>query len=383
MVVDQHWLEMELSQQLVLWRERGRLAPEDVLVHSMAVLMFAAMVVDVHRHLSPIGQTALVGRLRDCLNSGFAGLYLELDIAQCLLESGFEVMFPDLEGEARFDLQFSRGAIEGEVECKSLSADAGRKIHRRDFYRLVDALAPHTFKSTTVERPVLVMTLSDRLPSDDASQRELCAAAAQAFECPTKPVTNTLCSIRCEAMPAQLVATLAAASGDSYAAFRETYGGNCHVAGGLTEDGGCIVVMRSSREDDHSKPQLQAIKQAASQLSGLRPGLVAIQFEDTKAPDLTRPHLRRRAALFANSLFHDPNDKYTHVAAVYHCAFGGLYNDPNAIAKPAFVGWNPRWKGSLDGMPFRDSIPNSEFARRLGVDPATTDADDHIYGTGL
>ena len=382
-VEDAHWLEMELSHQLVFLRERGMLDSQDMGFRSRAALLFAATVVEVHRRLSRAGQVSLIGRLRDGLNSGFAGLYLEMDTAHGLLADGFEVAFPDFEGEAQYDLQFSRGTVCGEVECKSLSADAGRKIHRRDFYRFIDALAPDTFQNKSIQHPVLIIVLNDRLATDDARQRELCEAATRAFARPGDIVTNALGSIRCEAMPVPLFERLSASPADGYAACREAYGDNCHVAGAFIEEGGCIVVMRSLRVDDHSKPQIQAIKDAAAQLSSAHPGIVAIQYEDIVTSDLTRPHVRRRAALLANSLFHDPRGKYSHIAAVYHCAFGGFYNYANVIVRPAFVGWNPNWKGSVHGMPFRDTIPNSEFAKLLGVDPSATDPDDFQYGVGL
>jgi hypothetical protein len=42
------------------------------------------------------------------------------------------------KGSARFDLLFSRHAFSGEVERKSLPANAGRQIHRKDFYQFMD-----------------------------------------------------------------------------------------------------------------------------------------------------------------------------------------------------------------------------------------------------
>jgi hypothetical protein len=69
-----------------------------------------------------------------------------------------------------------------------------------------------------------------------------------------------------------------------------------------------------------------------------------------------------------------------HLAGVYHTAYCGLHPAEGLLSKPAFVCWNPRWRGSPDGLPFATGLTNSEFARRLGVDPATTDPDDYLYG---
>lgn len=379
-VSDHHWVEMELSAQLMVLREHGRLLPEEVFVPSMAVLMFAAMVVDVHRRLSEAARVTLIGRLRDGLKTGFAGLYLELDFAQSLLNEGFEVMFPDLEGIGRHDLQFRRGVIEGDLECKSLSADAGRKIHRRDFYRFMDMLGPSLLERTRNRREVLIVTLDDRLLADDASQCSLRTAALELFAGASGNTSRgDFFMLEREPFEERFGEALKATRGDFHAACQQAYGSHCHVAGCVTEDGGYFVVVRSQREDDHSKPQLDALKAAASQLSSERPGIIAMQYQEIEPADLTLPHLRRRTALLDNVIFHTP--EYTHVAAVYHCAYNGLHAAGQQIEKPAFVCWSPRWKGRTEGLPFRTGLHNSEFAHMLGVDPGNTDPDDYLYGT--
>jgi len=132
-VSDYHWLEIFLSEQADAVASRGRL-DEPTMPEDFAVLQFAAMVVEVFDRLSPRGQNSLQGRLRSALaaETGFAALYLEFDMARRLFDEGNEVEFSDLEGTAQYDLLFSNERISGEVECKSLSADAGRKIHRKD-----------------------------------------------------------------------------------------------------------------------------------------------------------------------------------------------------------------------------------------------------------
>jgi hypothetical protein len=57
---------------------------------------------------------------------GFAPLYLELDLAQRVMDSGYDVGLADMDGAAQFDVVFSHRAFVGEVECKTLSADARR-----------------------------------------------------------------------------------------------------------------------------------------------------------------------------------------------------------------------------------------------------------------
>lgn len=377
---DHHWLELELSAQIAIWQDHGRLLAGEVFPRSMAALLFAGMIVEAHKQLGTAGRNNLQGRLRGALKTDFAGLYLELDVALGLIDQGFDVEFPDLERTAAYDIRFSNGDIVGEVECKSLSADAGRKIHRKDFYRLIDSLGPDLAKFAKNSSPaVLILTLDDRLSPDATSQHAIRTAASRVLAgANVTRFSGSDFQIELEPYERHLGRVNFTDPKELYSACSQTFGANCHVSGIMRESGGCLVVVRSHREDDHSKPQMEALKKAASQLSGEHPGFVALQFEDIEPPDLTLPHVRRRAAILANAVFHSKES--SHLAAVYHTAYGGLHPAEGLLAKPAFVFWNPRWTGTADGLPFRDGMRNSEFALSLGVDPAKTDPDGYIYG---
>src|SRR5439155_14856537 len=64
----------------------------------------------------------------------------EIDVATHFFARGLDVQFVDVEGSDRFDLLVSKGQRELEIECKTKSADAGRKIVRANFYLLCDVL---------------------------------------------------------------------------------------------------------------------------------------------------------------------------------------------------------------------------------------------------
>ncbi len=65
----------------------------------------------------------------------------DLDIAIHFFRRGYDVQFVDLQGIGTFDLLISDGQLECEVECKTKSADAGRKITRSNFALLCDVLS--------------------------------------------------------------------------------------------------------------------------------------------------------------------------------------------------------------------------------------------------
>jgi hypothetical protein len=230
---------------------------------------------------------------------------------------------------------------------------------------------------------VLVITLEDRLPRDTAGQKTLRAAVARMLaQGGINRIDGEFFTVVREDYARNLGVAPRSSERDFYKACCDAYGKDCHVSGALTADGGCLVVMRSRREDDHSKPQVLVIKKAASQLSGTRPGFIAVQYADIEPVDLTLPHLRWRAGLLANGVFH--GQKADHVAGVYFCAFAGLHVSDGIVSTPAFVCSNPRFMLSPDGLPFRTGVlSNSEFARVLGVNPAETEPDDHLYGLSI
>jgi hypothetical protein len=369
-VADYHWLEMDLSHQIIIRESLGCLVPEEVDLKSLAALYFAGTVVEVHGRLTSKGRTALEGRIRDALKAetGFASLYLEMEMAQRLLGGGYNVEFPDLDGTDRYDLQFGDGSSSGEVECKSLSADAGRKIHRKDFYRFIDEVsAALTKRAADGNNEVLIITLQDRLPPDTASQTELRAAAVQMAGNGPTSIDGSFFRIEREDYAARLYEAPLDGQARFYKACCNAFGPNCHVSGAITPDGQCLVVMRSRREDDHSKPLLEALRKGASQLSGTRPGFIAVQFDDITTEDLMLPHLRRRAGILSCALF--GHYGASHVAATFFCVYGGLSATKVGIGAPAFALPNPQPKFELDAeaQTFLGHIPDAEFAELLGA----------------
>jgi hypothetical protein len=281
-VADYHWLEVVLGSERERIQGNGPAAP--VALEAVAALYFAQTVVHAYDHLTAAGRRQLEGRLHDALQSdtGFSPLYLEMDVARRLLDAGYEVEFADMDRVAQYDLRFWNRTTEGEVECKSLSTDAGRKIHRREFYRFIDAIADAlTTRMTSGAREVVLVTLEGRLPADDAHQRELRTATATLLaEGDRRELTGTFFTIAREHVDSNLGRQSKTTTEAFYAGCRELYGENCHVSGGYSESGCCFIVVRSRRQDDHSAPQLEALRKAASQFSGTRSGFIAVQYDD-------------------------------------------------------------------------------------------------------
>lgn len=372
-VLHYHWLELALDEQLAISEKNSSDYEEAFVPESLSALYFAQTVVEAHGRLSASGQISLRGRLRDSLKAenGFASLYLEIDLARRLFEAGFEVEFADLEGLARYDLRFWKGTTTGELECKSISADAGRQIHRKDFYRFIDALAPQIIDDAKVNYGILLVTLQERLPSDVEHQRILRHAAKKMLSAPTVPTIQGAFFIIERRKFEELTGTTQISGVEElYRQCRDAFGENCHVSGATGPQTNCLVVMRSLREDDHSKPIYRALKHADRQFSSKQPSFIFLQFDDIEPRDLLSRHLRRRMGILSYAFFYKRQP--SHVAAVCCCAYNGLISSPNGVCVPGIGTPNPKPKFPLfpsEYPLFLGHIPDAEFAAILQAPP--------------
>jgi hypothetical protein len=126
--------------------------------------------------------------------------------------------------------------------------------------------------------------------------------------------------------------------------------------------------MRSQREDDTSKPMLEAMRKAASQFSGQRPAFIAIQEHGIEAADLMLPHVRRRAGILSYALY--GHYGAAHVNATYFTGFGAVVHRGEQIGTPAFAIPNPQPKfpiSASDAAPFLESLSDQDYADAIGA----------------
>ena len=144
-----------------------------------------------------------------------------------------------------------------------------------------------------------------------------------------------------------------------YTRAKSIFGQNCHIAGNHVGANRCILVMRSSRGDDHSKPQLEAMKEAAEQLSPQLPGFIALQYNDVSSNDLQLPHVKRRTAILAGYLFYRVGAD--HVAGVHISAFGAISAAADAKGPLGILLLNPNCRFWLSDPPFSEGLSSNDF----------------------
>jgi hypothetical protein len=263
-----------------------------------------------------------------------------------------------------------RNDIVCEVECKSISSDAGRKIHRKDFYRFMVTVTPQIEKraNTANTDDVIVITVSNRFPAGTAEHRELHAAVTGILTRGLEgPINGSYFSVHHDAYSAQFGSMKVSNDREFYARCRVAYGDDCHVFGGTGSGGTCLLVMRSEREDDHSRPLLKAMGQAVTQLSGASAGFICVQFDDIAASDLTTAHFRRRMGLLSQYVLRKPGA--AHVAATYFTGYSIATSiTPNDVGNAAVCFWNPKSPHfNSPGMPFRGHISDTTFSEMCAL----------------
>jgi len=141
-------------------------------------LAFAAQVFGVLNLCTKKQARAFVRRVRTAFSSAenMHGLRLELQAATHFTRRGRQVLWHRANGGGSFDLLVEDLGTSGlEVECKSISDDKGRKIHRREaidfwggLWRDISGVAKNLRSGLAV-----VLTVPYRLPADPADRKQL------------------------------------------------------------------------------------------------------------------------------------------------------------------------------------------------------------------
>ena len=160
---------------------------------------FVAAVVRAHAILSERGKARLAGAIRSALEkeAGLGPLAFEMKMAVHLMSRGFDVEYHDLESGGGYDFLARREAVEFEVECKHVSADIGRQIHRRKIYDLGRLLHPVLSRALD-ETPggrFLRVTLPGRLTTNRMQQEAIAGQVGGILSGARANVDDPVCAV--------------------------------------------------------------------------------------------------------------------------------------------------------------------------------------------
>ena len=340
-VKEKHATELELGKLLRRQRRTGRLPKKVQTQEFMRLFGLMAMVASVHSRLENQGKQRLRGMLVDALKRNFSSLEHEMGIAAHLMHRGFDVEFADLEGNARFEYVARREASEIELECKTVSYDLGRKIHRGDFHKLADRLWPD-FKQYVKEirkSRLVILTLADRLePSDDSLEhiRRTVSSALWNDQWGTKEegISVDVDVYEPTALPPDLESLSAKIEVQvGTHQFHLFVGGDAHAA--------LIFVARSLMPDRVLAYMYRQLRRASDQFSGNRPAVLCVNIEDIY------PHqwgeLREGSGLQAMTSRYLSSRRQSHVHTVAYNSIGIVHQSAgrSSIVAPSLHYRNP------------------------------------------
>lgn len=232
-------------------------------------------------------------RLREEIGAGLTGeatlipLFHRLRTAALLRRRGFTLRFDGIAEGAGYDMLAERDGAVVEVVCETVSAEAGRKVNRGDWWMLVDRIHPElqTWLAAHPGRYLLKMTLPEGL-----------AGPHQTAEIHRR-ITALLAAERRQDACGQAVLKLdplvlagAQAAGNRErpvgglpARLREQFGPEAHLAVTTDANSKSVFVMaaRASQENEVAGAVCRRLASAAeNRLTGRRPGILAVFLED-------------------------------------------------------------------------------------------------------
>jgi hypothetical protein len=100
----------------------------------------------------------------------------EMMVATHFVQRGYTIFWPEMEETGTFDILVEDIGTNGlQVECKSVSHDKGRKIHRREALEFFQLIKPQLVSASRNLQSGLavVLTVPDRLPTSIQQRKEL------------------------------------------------------------------------------------------------------------------------------------------------------------------------------------------------------------------
>lgn len=259
-------------------------------------ISFATQVLSVVEQSSQEQGQKVIRRIQGAFGNPdeIRAIRLEMVVATHFVRRGYHVQWPELEGGGTFDLLVQDIGTNGlEIECKSISYDKGRKIHRREALEFFHLAKPHmeSVLRNLKSGLAVVLTIADRLPTMLPKKREL-----------VQRVSRGILSAQCTSfddgseLRISNFETTALGSTDSEGRpvisrevinkLTATQNREAMVVG--RNNGGAIIFAVQSRRDDALlQYAFDTISQSAKkQLSKTRPAMFMVGFDSMGAEEL-------------------------------------------------------------------------------------------------
>lgn len=357
---------------------------------------FAAQVLAVMERGTTKQAKAFANRVRTAFGSAenMHGLRLELQAATHFTRRGHRVSWHRASKTGTFDLLVEDLGPGLEVECKSISENKGRRIHRRDALEFWGSLWKDVAGVAQSLRSGLavVLTVPYRLPGDAAERASLARQVVTRILAGSGASLGGGADLRIENFdPARLNTAMSAGS----AAFRKavnTATGTTNREAALygTPAGGMLIlVMQSAVEDDVMDQVFATLAESAPrQFTGTRGGLFWVALQGIDADQLLSVHEQdddpaQQPTALRLGVSRFLTDAPSHVVGVVFSSRSGLLptvddstdsgGATNFFLKEESPLWHPSFRGPLmatDGPGYPTAAapePGTSQQRQLGT----------------
>lgn len=296
-LLDRHGIEMAFEEVHHQLRTRGRCPWPPRTAEQFRLYSFSSVAVRVYRGLSTEARRRFAGAVLSALEKefGLAPLVFEMKTVAHLMNRGFEIDFHDLESGGGFDFLASRDGAEIEVECKHISADIGRQIHRRKLHELGGSLYPAMARAL-VEGHVrlLQVKLPGRLTNNNDLKQALSERVTAVLSGEAHEVNDPMCDISAQTFPLE-ASPFAANRGhdltmvDIEYFLKVAFGiENAHVLLNWRPGQAAVLIhFHSATPDKVLGKMLKHLKaDAKNQFSGCLPGFLCVHLADLNREQL-------------------------------------------------------------------------------------------------
>ena len=275
--------------ELALERMRGR--PTDATAPgaaapSVAEQRLQAIVgeaVSMIERLSPVGAERLRERLRAGLSAdgSLVESFHMFRTAALHQARGFELSFTGLEQGTSYDFVLSRDGVEMECVCETISAEAGRDLHRRAWAQFCDRVEGQMkpWLSTRPGKYLLKMTLARGLRDNRPELVEtLHARVAAMLDRGTRLDQDEVAVLRVEPLT---VSGTSPTIESLMSRLRREFGPEAHLSISASADGVWAMAARAGRRNEVAaviRAHLDTL--APGRVSGERPALLSLFIED-------------------------------------------------------------------------------------------------------
>lgn len=270
----------------------------------------------------------MAGMMRDGLQTdrGLQPLAFEMASAVDLSGRGFKLQFVDLESCERFDYLIRKDGVEAEFECKTVSYDLGRQVHRRVFERLgkqVFERGVSEFLTTSGPNIRIDLTLEARLPSGEKPLARVVDMVASALRgnAATEPGLGRARASEWDipGRPDDL------RQSDLKGTFDR--GDDDHTLIAIGPRRAFALVASSEKPARLLQGVFRELRRVArEQLSGTRPGVIAVQIEDIRESDWVQ--LSHGSAIEAMTAAYFVTGRREHIHSVLYSSEQLLHKAP-------------------------------------------------------